>query len=148
MHARFAMDDGLQTPEIILDEDACSAAGRAQYRAKCSCGDVGPVTDSATEALIAHSLHVETRLGPPNPGIRVALVMSVMILICLGTYAGAEIFTLAHGLTGTAAAAMRAGSCIGGFALAFIFMVSVRRFVGPTRVQPSNRSNQAKAEGV
>lgn len=69
MHARFAMDDGLQTPEIILDEDACSAAGRAQYRAKCSCGDVGPVTDSATEALIAHSLHVETRLGPPpTPG--------------------------------------------------------------------------------
>ncbi|WP_346406808.1 hypothetical protein [Mycolicibacterium conceptionense] len=131
--ARFTMDDGWHAPEIILDEDACTTAGRAQYRSKCSCGVVSPATDSAMDALVAHTAHVDNCLGPSHLGVRIALLMSVMLMICVGCYMIGELLTHSYSLAGTTAAIVRAGSCIVGFAMAFSLMLAVRRFIGPTR---------------
>lgn len=80
--ARFAMDDGWHAPDIVLNEDACTPA--AQYRSKCSCGDVSPATNSATDALAAHIVHVDAGLGPSYLGARIALLMSAMLMVCVG----------------------------------------------------------------
>lgn len=36
--ARFAIDDGRHRLNIVIDEDASTAAGEACYVARCSCG--------------------------------------------------------------------------------------------------------------
>ncbi len=35
---RYIIDDGCHLPQIVIDEDASTAAGAARYRSRCSCG--------------------------------------------------------------------------------------------------------------
>lgn len=140
MFSRFAMDDGRHwPPEIVIDEDASTAVGRARYRATCICGTVSEAADSLEEARLQHIAHINTRLGPSRGPAwlpleaRIVLLMSAMLMICLACYASGELITHSYTLTGTFGGVIQAGSVIVGFALAFGLMVAVRRFIGPTR---------------
>ncbi|MBD2829872.1 hypothetical protein ID875_21120 [Streptomyces globisporus] len=52
---RFTIDDGRHLPQLVIDEDASSAAGTARYRAACSCDRMQPHTPGTRDqALAAH----------------------------------------------------------------------------------------------
>ncbi|WP_186782499.1 hypothetical protein [Streptomyces sp. CBG9] len=130
---RFAVDDGHHLPQLVIDEDASSAAGTARFRAGCSCGRMAPHPAGTREqALTAHLAHVNTKLGPSKGpkwlpvGARIIILMLAMLAIWMGCYITGEM--LADG-----SKLIVAGSILIGAALAFGLMVAMRRYIAPTR---------------
>ena len=130
---RFAIDDGRHLPQLVIAEDASTAAGRARFRAGCSCGRMSSHPAGTREqALAAHIAHVNTKIGPSKGpkwlpvGARLVLLMLAMLAIWMGCYITGE--TLADG-----SKVIVAGSILTGFALAFGLMVATRHYIAPTR---------------
>ncbi|MFD0196222.1 hypothetical protein ACWHAN_24020 [Streptomyces albidoflavus] len=130
---RFAVDDGHHLPQLVIDEDASSAAGTARFRAGCSCGTIAPhLAGTREQALTAHLAHVNTKLGPSKGpkwlavGARLVILMLAMLAIWMGCYITGEM--LADG-----SKLIVAGSILIGAALAFGLMVGMRRYIAPTR---------------
>ncbi|WP_149561557.1 hypothetical protein [Streptomyces cacaoi] len=136
---RFAIDDGRHLPDLVIDEDASTAAGTARYRVTCSC-DRMPHHTAGTrdQALAAHIAHVNTRLGPSKGpawlpvGARVILLLVAMVMLWAACYITGRTAVDSTGLTGAAANSVLVGSVLAGFALAFGLMVTVRRYIAPT----------------
>ncbi|MBZ2410844.1 hypothetical protein HX747_31020 [Streptomyces sp. L06] len=131
---RFAIDDGRHLPKIIIDEDASTAAGAAQYRATCSCGRMPAALAVTGEgALAAHLAHAATKTEPAKGpqwlpvGVRLALLVLAMLAIWVGCYIAGEM--LADGSKVIVGAAVLVG-----FALDFALMVATRRYIAPTRI--------------
>lgn len=137
---RFAIDDGSHLPEVVIDEDASTAAGTARFRADCSCGRMSRHTAGTREqALAAHLAHVSTKISPTKgpewlPVSARVVILAVAMLIIWGTcYATGQIITHDQDLTGVTAKTVLGGSHLAGLALAFGLMVAVRRYIAPTR---------------
>ncbi|MEU9405796.1 hypothetical protein AB0E08_08825 [Streptomyces sp. NPDC048281] len=138
---RFAIDDGLHLPRIVISEDASAAAGgEARFRADCSCGRMPPhPAGTRDQALAAHTAHVSTRIGPSKGpqwmplGTRLVLLILSCMALCAGAYAGSLALTEAMNLTGAGAGAVRIGGVLTGFAGAGCLMVAVRHCIAPTR---------------
>ncbi|MFI8515367.1 hypothetical protein ACIGHB_29985 [Streptomyces sp. NPDC085460] len=138
MLGRSAPDDGRHLPALVIAEDASVIAGAARYKATCSCGYTGTQSHAThEEALAEHFAHAATRLGPPaGPvwlplGARLVILVSGMLLLWAGCFTVGQL--LAQDLTGTFAAAVRAGSALAGLAAAGGLMVGVRRYIAPIR---------------
>jgi hypothetical protein len=137
---RYRIDDGRHLPEIVIDEDASTAAGAARWRASCSC-DRMPATPPGTrgQALADHLDHARTRLGPPRGPAwlpleaRLVVLLLLMLAVALGCYFGGLVLVDHYALTGPGAMSVRAGSLLGGFSGAFLLMVAARHFIAPTR---------------
>ncbi|MFJ6438772.1 hypothetical protein [Streptomyces sp. NPDC091416] len=138
---RFIVDDGRHEPQIVIDEDASAAAGRAQHRARCSCGRM-PAHRPGTpqQGWAAYAAHARHRLGPASrPGARVSLGVRVtqLFLGCMALwavgYAGAVEAADVLNLAGVAELGMRAAGLLGGFASAGLLMVAMRGFIAPMR---------------
>lgn len=130
---RFVIDDGRHLPQLVIDEDASTAAGSARFRAGCSCGRMASHPAGTREqALAAHLAHVKTKLGPSKGpkwfpvGARLVVLMLAMLAIWTGCYITGEM--LADG-----SRVIVAGSILIGFALAFGLMVATRHYIAPTR---------------
>ncbi|MFJ7258235.1 hypothetical protein ACIQWV_38355 [Streptomyces sp. NPDC098085] len=137
---RFAIDGGRHLPELVIDEDASTAAGTARYRAGCSCGQVPQhLAGTRDQAFAAHADHVSTRLGPSRGparlplGARAALLTVAMLAAWGACYTTGQIITHNQGLTGATAKAVLGGSHLAGLTLAFGLMLAVRRYIAPTR---------------
>lgn len=136
---RWRIDDGRHLPEYVIDEDASRAAGRARWRAVCSCGRM-PRHEAGVpgEVMRAHLAHVTSRTGPSRGpawlpvGLRVALLLVVMAAVWVGCYAAGQAAPGWWALTGASAAAARLGGVLAGWAAAFGLMVGCRRWVAPT----------------
>ncbi|MFG2978751.1 hypothetical protein ACGFYY_37915 [Streptomyces sp. NPDC048331] len=140
MFDRFAIDDGRHIPQIVIDEDASTAAGTARFRAECSCGRLTrAAAGTRDQATAAHLAHAESRLaaarGPARLplGTRTSALVAAMLAIWALCYATGATITGHYGLTGTTAKAVLAGSHLAGLALGFGLMVAARRFIAPTR---------------
>ncbi|MFJ2819122.1 hypothetical protein [Streptomyces sp. NPDC087294] len=138
---RFVIDDGRHLPKPVIDEDASTAAGTARFRAECSCGRM-PQHPAGTreQALAAHIAHVNAKTGPSRGpewlpvGARVVILAVAMLVVWGACYATGQIITHDQGLTGATAKTVLGGSHLAGLALAFGLMVTVRRYIAPTRV--------------
>jgi len=137
---RFVIDDGHHLPRIVIDEDASTSIGTALWRAECSCGRMTHHISGTPEgALAAHLDHASTRTVPPKGparlplGARTAILMTVMFIICAGSFVAGRIVIDVQDLTGTAARAVSAGSVLAGVAVAFTVMVAARHYIAPTR---------------
>ncbi|GGN41088.1 hypothetical protein [Streptomyces fuscichromogenes] len=138
---RFAIDDGLHLPRIVISEDASAAAGGdARFRADCSCGRMPPhPAGTRDQALAAHIAHVSTRTGPSKGpewlplDARVILLLLGCMALWAGSYTGSLALTDAMHLTGVGAAGIRIGGVLTGFAAAGCLMVAVRHYIAPTR---------------
>ncbi|WP_433860311.1 hypothetical protein [Streptomyces kronopolitis] len=138
---RFAIDDGRHLPELVIDEDASTAAGAAQFRASCSCGRMPSLpAGSRDQALAVHLAHVKTKTSAPKgpqwlpEGARVIILAVAMLAVWGACYAAGEVITHETALTGTPAKAVVLGSVMTGFSLAFGLMVATRHYIAPTRV--------------
>ncbi|MEU8478106.1 hypothetical protein [Streptomyces hygroscopicus] len=137
---RFAIDDGCHLPEVVIDEDASTAAGTARFRATCSCGRM-PRQGAGTreQALASHLAHVNTKIGPSKGpewlpvGARVVILVVAMLIVWGACYATGQFVTHDQDLTGATAKTVLGGSHLAGLALAFGLMVAVRRYIAPTR---------------
>ncbi|MFD8509678.1 hypothetical protein ACFV27_00830 [Streptomyces antimycoticus] len=137
---RYRIDDGRHLPEIVVDEDASTAAGDARWRASCSC-DRMPAAPAGTrgQALAAHLDHVRTRLSPTRgpswlpAEVRIVVLLLLMLAVALGGYFGGLVLVDHYALAGPGAMSVRAGSLLGGFGGAFLLMVAGRHFIAPTR---------------
>ncbi|MFI8944113.1 hypothetical protein [Streptomyces syringium] len=130
---RFAIDDGRHLPQLVISEDASTAAGTARFRAGCSCGRMtSHPAGTREQALAAHLAHVNTKIGPSKGpkwlpvGARLVILMLAMLAIWTGCYITGEV--LADG-----SKVIVAGFILTGFALAFGLMVATRRYIAPTR---------------
>ena len=137
---RFAIDDGRHLPEFVIDEDASSVAGSAQFRVTCSCGRMPEhLAGTRGRALAAHLAHVGTRLGPSRGpawlpvGARLAILFVAMMALWGACLALGHVIIRHYGLTGGAAPAARVGFTLAGLALAMGLMVAARRYIAPTR---------------
>ncbi|MCX5115483.1 hypothetical protein OOK13_45130 [Streptomyces sp. NBC_00378] len=131
----YLIDDGRHLPQVVIDEDASTAAGTARYRATCSCGQM-PHHPASTrdQALHAHAAHASTRLGPSRGlGVRVTILVTAMLTTWGACYATGQIITHTQALTSTAAATVLGCSHMAGLGLAFGLMVAARRYIVPTR---------------
>ncbi|MFD3422638.1 hypothetical protein [Streptomyces decoyicus] len=138
---RFAIDDGCHLPQLVIAEDASTAAGTDCFRPGCSCGRMSSHSAGTHEqALAAHIAHINTKIGPSKGpewlpvGARVVILAVAMLVIWGACYATGQVITHAQDLTGTAAMTLLGGSHLAGLALAFGLMVAVRRYIAPTRV--------------
>ncbi|MBD3004833.1 hypothetical protein [Streptomyces sp. 5-10] len=140
MFGKFTIDDGLHLPQIVIDEDASTIAGTAQYRATCSC-DQMPRHPAGThdQALAAHIAHISTRLGPSKGpewlpvGARLVILMVAMSIVWGVFYITGQAVIHQHHLAGATAKALIAGFHLTGLASAFGLMVAARRYIAPTR---------------
>ncbi|WP_143657760.1 hypothetical protein [Streptomyces sp. MNU77] len=137
---RFAIDDGHHLAEIVIDEDASTAAGTARFRATCSCGTM-PRQPAGTreQALSTHVAHVSTKVSPSKGpewlpvGARLVILAAVMLIIWGACYVTGQNVTHDHDLTGATAKTVLGGFHLLGLTLAFGLMVAVRRYIAPTR---------------
>lgn len=135
-----AINDGRHLPEIVINEDASTAAGTARYRATCSCGRM-PQHPAGTreQAVTAHTVHVNTCLGPSKPSkwlprsARVAILTYAMLSTWAACYVTGQVITHHYDLTKAAATIVLAGSHLIGLTLAFGLRVAVRRYKTRTR---------------
>ncbi len=137
---RFAIDDGRHLPQLVIAEDASTAAGLARFRAGCSCGRMSSHPAGTREqALAAHIAHVNTKIGPSKGpewlpvGARVVILAVVMLIVWGACYATGQFVAHDQGLTGATAKTVLGGSHLAGLALAFGLVVAVRRYIAPTR---------------
>ncbi|AWN32620.1 hypothetical protein [Streptomyces sp. NEAU-S7GS2] len=137
---RFTIDDGRHLPDLVIDEDASTAAGEAQFRAACSCGRMPSLpAGSRDQALAVHIEHVKTKSSAPKgpgwlpEGARVIILAVAMLAVWVACYAAGEVITHETALTGIAAKAVVLASVMTGFILAFSLMVATRRYIAPTR---------------
>ncbi|MYZ38530.1 hypothetical protein GT002_26370 [Streptomyces sp. SID4917] len=134
---RYIIDDGRHLPQIVIDEDASTAAGAARYRSGCSCGRMLSLpADTHEHALNVYLAHIDAQTGPAKGpewlpvGVRVVLLALVMVI---AWFVAGQIVAHHQDLTGASAVAVRGGSDLAGLALAFGLMVAVRRYIAPTR---------------
>ncbi|WP_327359823.1 hypothetical protein [Streptomyces sp. NBC_01304] len=137
---RFVIDDGRHLPQLVIDEDASTAAGTARFRARCSCGRMASHPAGTREqALAAHLAHVNTKIGPSKgpkwlpAGARVIILAVAMLIIWGACYATGQVVTHDQDLTGATAKTVLGGSHLAGLALAFGLMVAARRYIAATR---------------
>ncbi|WP_371793784.1 hypothetical protein OG285_38500 [Streptomyces sp. NBC_01471] len=137
---RFAIDGGRHFPQIVIDEDASTAAGTARFRAGCTCGRMPQhLVDAREQALAAHLAHATAKAGPSKgpkwlpSGVRVVILVVAMLMVWGACYATGQIVAHGQDLTGATAKAVFGGSHLAGLALAFGLMVAVRRYIAPTR---------------
>ncbi|MFC7992091.1 hypothetical protein ACFUV2_22550 [Streptomyces pilosus] len=138
---RFVVDDGRHQPQIVIDEDASTAAGEAEHRALCSCGRLPPHRPGTPQqAWEAYAAHARRCLGPASqPASRVSLGMRVALLFlgCMvlwgAGWTGAVSVANTLDLAGGADLAVRAAGLLVGFASAGLLMVAMRRFIAPMR---------------
>lgn len=137
---RFAIDDGLHLPRLVIDEDASVRAGTAQYRAACSCSQLNhPQPGTREQALLTHLDHTRSKLGPSKGpawlpvGARVTVLVLVMLIIWAVCYGTGQAAVHGQDLTGAAAKAVLGGSHLTGLGAAFSLMIAVRRYIAPTR---------------
>ncbi|MEU5978504.1 hypothetical protein [Streptomyces sp. NPDC047315] len=138
---RIGVDDGRHLPELVIDEDASTAAGAARFRADCSCGRMPRhPAGSRAQALAAHLAHVSTKTDPPKGsewlpiGARVAILAVTMLTVWGACYATGQIIAHEQSLAGATAKAVLGSSHLAGLALAFGLMAAVRRFIAPSRL--------------
>ncbi|MFF3547616.1 hypothetical protein ACFYXD_38015 [Streptomyces platensis] len=130
---RFQIDDGRHLLQMVIAEDASTAAGAARYLARCSCGHAPDVVAETKEgALSQHMQHVRVRTATPRgAGWHLALLVVGCLALCIGSVIGTQIIA-AH-LDGAAVYVVRAVGPLIGFAASFGAMVATRRFIAPTR---------------
>ncbi|WP_446045343.1 hypothetical protein [Streptomyces olivaceus] len=137
---RYIIDDGRHLPQIVIDEDASTAAGAARYRSGCACGRMLSLPPGTHEnALNVYLAHIDAQTGPAKGpewlpvGVRVALLALVMVIAWGACFVAGQIVAHHQDLTGASAVAVRGGSDLAGLALAFGLMVAARRYIAPTR---------------
>ncbi|MFG2833154.1 hypothetical protein ACGFWI_37910 [Streptomyces sp. NPDC048434] len=131
---RFQIDDGRHhLEEIVIPEDASTAAGAARYFARCSCGHASTApAETQQEAWLLHTHHVRARTAePPGATWKLAILVLVCLAICIGSVIGTQ--SIAAHLDGAAVYVVRAAGPLIGFAAAFAAMVATRRHIAPTR---------------